>query len=821
MNTLWQDLRYALRVLWKAPGFTVVAMVTLALGIGANTTIFTLVNAVILRPLPVKQPDRLVAVLGTDERNNTAQQHFLPISHLNFEDLRSKNDVLSDMAAFTFTGVNISGTGNPAQLNAMLVSGSYFDMLGVRPELGRTFSLEETQKPGAYPVVVLGYGLWQRRFGGDRGLIGKQITLNKQPFTVIGVTPKNFQGTFTVFAPDLFFADAMHDQVLTGLLRDFFSQRRPLIFFVVGRLKPDVSIEKAEAQLKIIASQLAKEYPSDNGGRNVRLLPLGEATVDPNQRQLFVRAGALLMTVVGLVLLIACANLANLLLARAGYRRRELAVRMSLGAGRVRLMVLMLTESFLLSLLGGGLGLALAVGCRNALLAFRPPFLNPGDVDLSMDTRVLLFAMGISLATVVLFGALPAWQAVRFNLNDTLKEGGGRSGMGGGRHTLRNALIVSEISLAIVALAGAGLFLSSLRNAQKIDPGFETKNLLVMSFDVGAQNYTEDQGREFDRRLKERLQSIPQVHSASLATVQPLGGAFQRTVFPEGADASDRRNGVLVAINQTDTNYFDTVGTPLLSGRAFAETDRDGAPMVAIVNQAFAAKFFPGQEALGKRFRCWGETWILEIVGIARDAKVNTLGEEPTPMAYLPLLQHYSPQLTLHVRTTGDPAAALPMVRSAVQELDRELPLVQVFTISQVLDQALWAASFGSTLLVVFGLLALTLAAVGIYGVMSYTVQQRRQELGIRIALGAQKGDVMRLVLGQGLRLTAVGSAVGLALAFGLSRGVSALLFGVSAGDPATFAGVALVLMAVAMLACYLPARRATRVDPILALRHE
>jgi len=821
MDTLLQDVRYALRQLRRSPGFALVAVLTLALGIGANTTIFTVVNAVLLRPLPVEDPEHLVAVLGTDARNSTAQQQFLPMSYLNFQDLRDKNEVLTGMAAFTQAGVNLSGAGNPEQLNAALVSGNYFDVLGVHAALGNTFDREQAKKTGGYPVVVLSYGFWQRRFGADRSIVGKPITLNQQPYTVIGVASKSFQGTFTVGTPDLWIPDAMHDQVLTGIAKEWFLQRRPLMMFAFGRLRSGVSLQQAQANLQTIAAQLAKEYPNENEGRNVRLLPLAITTLGANGRDAIVMAGALLMTVVGLVLLIACANLANLLLARGADRRKELAVRMSLGATRSRLVTLLLTESVLLALAGGGAGLAISIGFRSVLMAFRPPFLNPGDIDMTMDPRVLLFTIVLALGTAFAFGMLPAWQAIRFSLNDTLKEGGGRSGSGGGRHTVRNGLVVVEVALSMIALIGSGLFLSSLHNAQQIDPGFETKNLLVMSFDLGAQNYTEAQGREFYRRLMERLRAIPQVRDASVASNGPLAGGLARTVFPEGVDPTDRRNGVLTAVNQVDTEYFKTTGTSILHGRGFAETDREGAPLVAVVNQAFADKFFPGQDALGKRFRCWGETWILEIVGVARTAKQNTLGEDPTPAFFLPMLQQYSPGVTLHVRTAGDPMAAMPTVRSAVQELDRQLPLVQVQTISQVLDAVLWPARFGAMLLLVFGLLALTLAAIGIYGVMSYSVQQRRQELGIRLALGAQKRDVLRLVLGQGLWLAGAGALVGLVAAFLLGRAVSALLFGVQAVDPVTFTGVPLVLIGVALLACYIPARRATRVDPIIALRYE
>jgi len=819
MNAIWQDFRYALRMPARRPGFTVVGVLTLALGIGANTTIFTLVNAVLLRPLPVHEPQQLVSILGTDARNNTPQQQFMPMSYLNYQDLRDNNDTLTGMAAFTGTGVNLSGADKAEQINAGLVSGNYFDVLGVRAALGTTFDLELAKKPGGYPVAVLGYGLWQRRFGGDPSIVGKTIKLNQQPFTVVGVAPKSFLGTFAIGNEELWIPDAMHDQVLTGLLREWFLQRGKRMIFAFGRLKEGVGLPQAQTQLQMVASHLTREYPNDNEGRSVRLVPLSESTVGPF-RGLLLQASRVLMGVVGLVLLIACANLANLLLARGADRRRELAVRMALGANRSRLSAQLLSESLFLSLLGGAAGLAVAFASRYALLAFRPPFLNAVEVNLPMDATVLLFTVGVAVGTAFLFGTLPAWQAMRFNLSDTMKEGG-RSGAAGRRHALRSGLIVAEVALSVVALVGAGLFLSSLHNAQRIDPGFEAKDMLVMNMDLGAQNYTEDQAREFHRRLIDRLRALPQVRGASLASLPPLTRGIQRTIFPEGADPSDLRHGILSPIKQVDTGYFQSLGIPLVRGRSFAETDREGQPLVAVVNQTFAEKFFPGQDAMGKHFRCFGETWNLEIVGITRDAKVYTLGEDPTPEFYLPLLQHPSPQVSLHVRTTGEPMAALPAVRSTVQELDRELPLVQVQTISQLLAQALWAARFGSTLLLVFGLLALTLAAVGIYGVMSYTVEQRRQEMGIRIALGAQRQDVYRLVLGQGLLPAILGAAIGLAIAAFLTRGIAALLYGLRGIDPVTYSAVPVVLLSVALLACFLPARRATRVDPLVALRYE
>lgn len=821
MEVLWQDIRFGIRMLSKRPVFTVIAVITLALGIGANTTMFTLVNGVLLQPLPVKDSAQLVGVFGTDVRNSLELQQFLPISHPNIEDLRDKNTSLSGMTSLTFFGASLSGGDKPELLNGQLVSGNYFEILGVKAARGRTFLPEEGNKTGQFPVVVLSNGLWQRRFGGDPALIGKQITLNQQPFTVIGIVPKNFHGTFAIGSPDLWVADAMHDQVLAGFQKEFFTNRRALVCFAFGRLKPGVTLQQAESELKALATGLSKDFPVENGGRNVRLLPLDQASVDPNVRGQFVQAGALLMTVVGLVLLIACANLANLQLARATERQKEIALRLSLGASHGRLVRQLLTENVMLALLGGSLGILLAFWSREVLLSFRPPFLNPNDLPLDLDSRVMAFSLIASVFTGILFGLAPAWQALRPKLSETLKEGGGRSGAGGGRNRLRNLLVISETALAIVALVGAGLFLQSLRNAQKINPGFETKSLLVASFDLGAQNYSEPQGREFHRRLLEKLKVMPMVSAASLASNAPFGGGLQRTVFPEGLDSSDRRNGVLVLINHVDSAYFDAMSIPVLRGRKITDGDEEKAPMVAVVNETMAKRFFPGQDAMGKRFKFFGEPWILEIVGIARDSKYNTLGEDPQPCIYLSLRQHYSPFMTLHVHTTGDPAAALSTVRSAVQSLDTSLPLVGVNTMTEVLNQSLWAARMGAGLLAVFGLLALTLAAVGIYGVMSYSVSQRTQEFGIRVALGAQSGDVLRLVVRQGVWLTLVGVALGLTASFALLRGIGKLLYGVSATDPVTFVGVPALLSCVALLACYLPARRATRVDPLVALRYE
>ena len=770
METLWQDVKYGVRMLLKQRGFTLVAILSLALGIGANTTIFTVINAIFLRPLPVEEPFRLVNVFTTDERNKTAELNFLPTSRLDYLDYRDQNRSFSGLAMFGFAGLNLTGNAEPEQLGGMLVTANYFEVLGVKMAAGRTFLPEEDATPGANPVVVLSHDLWTRRFGADAGLVNKTIRMNGLPFTVVGLAPKMFRGTFTLGGPDVWIPSMMYKSVVVGPLQKFFDERRPLIFQVFGRLKPGVSVQQAEADLKTIASRLAKEYPNEDGGRSVSVLPLAESAMNPNRRSTFLKAGGLLMTVVSLVLLIACANLANLLLARASGRQREVAIRISLGASRWRLVRQLLTESLLLAFCGGVLGLLVAYWGRDLLWAFRPPFMDANALDLTLDSGVLAFTFLVALLTGILFGLVPAIQASRPDLNESLQKGGGRGGAGGGRHRLRSLLVVSEVALALVALVGAGLFLRSLRNAQQIDPGFNTEDMLVMGFDLGGQGYDEPRGQEFHRQVQERLKSLPMVKSSTIATLPPFAGGFMRTVFPEGVDPTDRRNGVLVLIDSIYPGYFETLGIPILRGREFAETDRANAPMIAVVNQAMADKFFPNQDALGKRFRFFGETWILEIVGIARDSKYVNIGEEPRPYIYLSMYQHYTPAVTLHVRTAGDPAAALGAVRSSVQELDRNLPLVRVRTVQTLLDQTLWAAQLGAGLLMVFGLLALALAAIGVYGVMSYSVSQRTHEFGIRVAMGAQQAHILKLILGQGLLLIGSGVVLGSLAAFAGSR---------------------------------------------------
>jgi predicted permease len=821
MNTLLQDVRYGLRLLRKSPGFTAVGILSLALGIGANTTIFTLLNAVFLQPLPVKDLGSLVSVFTTDAKNTGRFLDFMPMSNPNYRDYREQCDAFSDLIATSGVPVSVmGGKGDPELAFGMLVTGNYFDALGVRFTHGRGFLAEEDSTPGGHPVAILSDGFWRRRFGGDDSLLGKTLSLSGKTYTVVGIAPAGFKGTQAFGGPDLWIPVAQHADFLPR--DEWYESRRALLFNVLGRLKPGVKLEQATASMKAIAARLEKEYPDDNLKRSINLVPLAQSLIDPNQRGLFLNAGGLLMTVVGLVLLIASANLANLLLARASARRKEVAIRLSLGAGRWRLVRQLLTESLLLSLMGGAAGLALAAWGRDLLWRFRPPFLGPNDLNLALDGRVLLFTLLLSIATGVLFGLAPAIRSSRPDLALDLKERTTLAGHHIRRFSARNLLVMSQVALSLVALVGSGLFLRSLFAAQRIDPGFDAEKLVVISMDVAGQGYDQPRGEEYYRQMLERVASVPGVEAASLATNQPFGGGFMRSVFPEGLDGNTERSGILVMMDTISPGHLKAAGIPLVRGRDFSSVDREGAPPVVIVNETMAKKFWPNEDAVGKRFHFHGEPQVWnEVVGIARDSKYITLGEDPMPMMYVAVNQHYESARTLFVRSSGDPDRLVGLVRPQVQALDKNLPLTNVGTVRERMAQALWAARMGAGLLAIFGALAVILAAMGIYGVLMYSVSQRTQEIGIRMAMGARPGDVLSLVLRQGMVPVLLGMALGLAASAGLTRLVSGLVTGVGAFDPVTFIGVSLLLTVVALVASWVPARRAARVDPLIALRSE
>jgi predicted permease len=821
MATLLQDFRFAARMLVKSPGFTLVAVLSLALGIGANSTIYTLVSAVLLHPLPMHEADRLVGVFTTDERNRGAFFNYLQSSPLNYQDMkREAGDVFAGMVAFNGLPLAFTGKGEPEQIFGEIVSGDFFTVLGVRPARGRFFVPEEDRVPGASLVAVLSYNFWQRRLGGDASVVGQTITLNGHAFTVVGIAPRGFKGVNAIGAPALWVPWMAHPQVATGFLKENIDSRRALMLGIAARLQPGVTLAQAESRLKTIAGRLASEYANDNAGRNVALLPLAQATINPGFRDNMVSAAGLLLVVVGLVLLIACANVANLLLARAAARQREVAVRLSLGASRGRLVRQLLTEGLLLALVAGALGLVIAYWAQGVLWANRPPFLDADAIDLRPDWRVLGFTLAVSLATALVFGLAPALRASRPNIVDELKQRGGDASFGNRLLSPRSLLVSLQVALSLVTLVGAGLFVRSLGNAQRIDPGFDHDRLAVLTVDLGAQGYGEQQARDFHRRILERAAGLPGVERVALASGIPLfQGGFSRTVFPEGVDSSDRKNGRLVQLNTVTRGYFETMGIRLVRGREFAPSDHDQAPKVVVINETMAKQFWPEQDAIGKRFKFFGQDWWNEVVGIAADGKYNFLGENPQPHIYLSLDQVFEAAVSLHLRASGDPATPLGMARAEVQALDRQLPITNVSTFREIMHQSLWAPRMGASLLLIFGLLSLALAVIGIYGVMSYSVSQRTRELGLRMALGADAKSVLELVVKQALALTGFGIAAGLLLSFAASRLVSSMLFDVPARDPLIFAGVPLLLALAALAATVQPALRAARVDPTRALR--
>jgi len=826
MQTLWQDIRYAIRMLTKNAAFSFVAVLSLALGIGANTTIFTVVNAILLNPLPVKDVSRVVEIdtVDTKTRVTAANAVKLGMSYMNFQDYARQTQLFSAVTCLVGPlPVTWSGGAEPRQLQGQMVSASYFDLLGLRPAAGRFFLPDEDTKPGGNNVAVLSYSLWTNKFGANPNIVGQNITLNATPYAVIGVAPHGFKGTFTFLnAEEVWIPVSMYPQVLAGFFKDNFNTRRFLATVVYGRLKDGVSISSAEASLKTVAAGLESAFPTDNAGRSVALTPLAQAAVGVNNRSQITLAGGLMMGIVGLVLLIACVNLANLLLAQAASREKEIGVRAAMGASRGRVIRQLLTESMVLAFLSALAGLAIAYGGRTVLWSFRPPFIADSDLDLGFDSHVLLFTLGVALLTAVLIGVAPALKAARPNIIEVLKVGGRGNTVGWASSPFRSMLVVTEIALALVALVGAGLFIRSMQNAQRIDPGFESSNLFMLTFDLGALHYDEGHGQQFFRAAIERAQASPGVQSATIADAPPLaGGGFSRTVFPEGQDETSGYRGTLTQLNDIAPDFFETLRIPLVGGREFTDSDRATTKPVAIANEAMAKHFWPNENAVGKRFHFFGDPTLREIVGVVRNTVVNNIGEEPQPLAYLPLAQNYSPAVVMQVRTSGRPEAVISTVRAQVQSLDSNLALTNVQTIGELLSQGLWAPRMGAALLAVFGALALILSIIGVYGVLSYSVNQQTREIGIRMAMGAQTSRVLRLVVGQGMRLAAAGLAVGLLVAFAVMRLMGTLLFGVSAHDPLTFGAVSLVLALAAVLACYIPARRATKVDPIVALRYE
>ncbi|HEY3770293.1 MAG TPA: ABC transporter permease [Candidatus Angelobacter sp.] len=832
MNNIGQDIHYALRGLRKSPGFAAIAILTLALGIGANTAIFTVVNAVFFHALPVKDPARLVEIFTVDQRKIFgASNSFSPSSYPNSEDIQRRAQSFDGMAICQFGGASVSMTvnGQPNQYFAQLCSGNFFDVLGVHALLGRTFRADEDREAGAGPVAVLNYGFWERTLGANPHVIGESVLINGQGFTIIGVAPKGFQGTTVIGGPDMWIPMSMHDQIVSSFLKVWFNERRFLGFSSVARLKPGVRKEQANAELQAIAADLEQAFPLANKGRSFTTQPLLESSVNANQRGQFELAGVMMMSVVGIVLLIACFNIANLLLARAAGRKREISIRVAIGASRSRIITQLLSEAMVLAIAGGTLGLALAFAGRDVMWRFRPPQLPADGMDLALDWHVMAFTFLIAIGTGLIFGLAPALQASRPDLVTELKEraGGDLSKRRNGRvrawgFNVRDVLIALQVAVCLIALVIAGLFLISLRNAHEMDLGFDTTNLAMLSFDLGALKYDKARAREFERRALEAVQNTPGVRSAALSNTIPLfNGGFGRTLFREGQETNNGQSGSITQISAISDEYLKTMGIPMVRGQGFDSSVREDSPRVVVINETAARQIWPNEDPIGKRFKFFRDTDFTQVIGVVRDSKYNALGEEGRPYTYMPLVQNPDASVTIFFRTQGDPRTVLSTVRMQVQAMDRNLPITNVWPIGEVISQSLWASSFGASLLTVFAVIAMTLCAVGIYGVVGYSVGQRIREFGIRLALGAQPQDVLLMVLKKSVLIMAAGLVAGLVAAFLLARLIVTFLYGVNTNSPLAFLAMALVLAGVGVFASYIPARRAARVDPMVALRYE
>lgn len=801
METLFQDARFCLRMMLKNPGFTSIAVLTLTLGIGANTVIFSFFNGVLLRPLPFQQPERLVLL---DEIATKRGGVSLGVSFSNFLDWREQNQVFSDVGGYHSITFTLTGVGEAEELSGAMSSHGLFNLLGVTPLLGRAFTPEEDQ-PGRGRVVILGHGVWQRRFGGDPKIVGRTVTLVDRAWEVVGVMPPDFK----------FPAGAEFWIPLT--IRTSGWPRTMHGMGAIARLKPRVTRQQAQSDMSLIARRLGEQYPESNEGIDVSVTGLRDHLVKDYRQGLWILLG-----VVGFVQLIACANVANLLLARAAARQREMAVRAALGAGRWRIARQVLCESLMLGALGGVAGMLLSWLGLNLMLAALPIEL-PFWMKFNVDGCVLAFTLAVSLLTSLIFGAAPAWQAGRIDLIEALKEGGS-GGVGGSRHRLRRMLVVAQVALALILLVGAGLMMRSFLRLQQVKLGFDPDNALTMRVTVPGVGYRGNSGLFF-HQLLERVNALPGVEAAGANLALPLTGVDQywnKTMTVQGESGLPLGHATEINVGAITPHYFRAMGIPLIAGRAFNETDARDTPKVMIIDERMAREYWPNESPLGKRIRFGPsesrDSWRT-IVGVVGAVQHERLDATTSNNVYVPGLQGANGFQTLVVRSQTPPESLIAAVKNVVKEMDANLPITHVATMREVVNKFIWQPRLYAILFAVFAVVALLLAAVGIYGVISYAVVARTNEFGIRMALGAQPRDVLKLVVGQGMALTIGGAAIGLLGAWSLTRLMKTLLFGVSVTDPATFAGVALLLTIVALLACYIPARRATKVDPLIALR--
>ncbi|MBD0372275.1 MAG: ABC transporter permease [Pyrinomonadaceae bacterium] len=809
MATLWQDLRYAVRMLLKKPGLTFVAILTLALGIGANTAIFSVVNAVLLKPLPYPESEQLVRVGGVNSKTGRGPGTFSPPD---FYDWQSRNNVFDGLAAYDGWSPSLTRQGEPERLIAARVSANFFNVLRVSPQLGRAF-LPQEEKRGNHLVAILSHNLWQRRFGADREIVGKTITLNGDSYQVVGVMPPDFEvprfagigyeepELWAPFAPDL----------------SQWGRNGRSVDAAIGRLKPGVGLQQAQAEMVSIARALQQQYPESNVNASIGVVSLHEQLVGRVRKPLLI-----FLVAVGFVLLIVCANVANLQLARSTARRKEMAVRASLGASRLHIIRQLLTESILLSVVGAGLGLLLSLWATDFLVSLGSDSI-PHLGKIGIDARVLSFTLLVTVLTGILFGLAPALHASKLDLNEALKEGGGKGIGGSTRSRLRDALIVSEIALSLVLLVGAALLIKSFVRLQEVNPGFNPRNVLTMYVFLPGAKYSEDeqQAAFFDESL-ERVQAVPGVEAVGVTSNLPISGNYDRVGFyVEDHPVASREDVPDIERYMINSDYFKALAVPIREGRTFGTEDSADSLPVAIINEMTARKYWPNESAIGKRIRTNPESPWRTIVGVAGDVKHYNLETDVNLQLYLPYKQTPSQMMTFVVRTAGDPLKQATAVRRSVWAVDKDQPVYNISTMEQLVSESVAQRRFTMTLLGIFAIIAMFLSLVGIYGVLSYTVSQRVHEIGIRVALGAQGRDVLKLILGHGMMLALIGVGLGLAGAILTTRIISSLLYGVTATDPLTFASVAISLSAAAFIACYIPARRATRVDPMVALRYE
>jgi len=807
METLLQDLRYACRMLVKNPGFTGIAVLTLALGIGANSTILSWINSTLLDPIPgITRTGDLVTVM----RGEPSEHPSPPFSYPDYVDLREGNRSLAGLLAYHDDFVSLTGSGKPERIYGAFTSADYFNVLGVRPILGRGFLPAEEEKLGGAPVVVISYGLWQSHFGADPSVIGRAIQIDRQLCTIVGIAPPDFQGCKTGLRTD----------VWTPLIcrGDQLRPRDSYWLNVLGRLRPGTDRRQAESELNVLMKQIVERYPDSHGGPN-------QITLDPLWRSPFganvylYKTLPMLLALAAVLLLLACANVANLLLVRLVARRREIAIRLSIGASRGRLIRQFLVETLLLALAGGALAMLLTTWTAGTFKAFFPPTSLPLTLNGRADRTVIAATVVISMLTAVFFGILPALRSSRLAPASVLKEEAGSISDGLHKSRLSSALVVVQISFSLLLLICAGLFIRSLQNAQRLDPGFDPNQVLLASYELGPAGYSGGQGIAFHRQLLAKLEALPGVASATLADFSPLSFTLHSgDVHPDGY-VPQLRESMEISRAIVGPNYLRTMRIPLIAGRDFTPQDAEKSQRVAIINQEFLERYWPNQDAIGKRIKVWDQ-WFA-VVGVAGNGKYRRLVYAPEPVVFLPLLQAYCDLVIIHARVAGDPRVFASAVEQSVHELNADLPVFNVTTLKSSMQLGSIFERLAGTFAGAFGLLSLVLAAVGIYGVVDYTARQRTHEIGIRMALGAQQGDVFRLVLSQGFRLALIGLTFGLGVSFALTRFLRSMLFGVTEMDALTLTSVSVLLCIVALAACYIPARRAAKVNPIVALRYE